>query len=122
MRAPEKLDDCLSAPQEHMPLSQLDNQDGDPISLDQMLICYSQQINLGDLLSYRKLEEVHNGPPISSSYQIRGLGKSPPKNYQSKKNSTILSSVHHTTHISYLFHPAKPEKPWLNPTAPACCC
>jgi hypothetical protein len=68
--------DCLAAPPHRTPLAQTPNQDGDPIQLlDRMTVCYSRQLNLGNLLSYGRLE-IQNGPPVSS-YQIRGL-RGPP--------------------------------------------
>jgi hypothetical protein len=62
---------CLAAPHYSIPLPDLSNQDGDPIGLSHMTVCYNRQLNLGNLLSYQKLI-ICNGPQVSS-YQITNL-------------------------------------------------
>jgi hypothetical protein len=107
--------DCLAAPRQRTPLAQTPNQDGDPILLDRMTVCYSRQLNLGNLLSYRKLT-ILNGPPVSS-YQIRGLRgpllrTSLPAAAAAAPADPLDSNRPSATRAAYpMFRPAPPANP-----------
>lgn len=47
------------------PLAQVKNYAGTPLGIDRLIIAYNRPLNLGNLLSYRKLKD-NAGPPVSS--------------------------------------------------------
>ena len=55
----------ISTPPFSRPLAEIKNHDGHPIGIDRMIVAYNRPLNLGNILSYRKLRN-YNGPPISS--------------------------------------------------------
>lgn len=54
----------ISAPLYSKPLAEIKNHNRVPIGIDRMIIAYSRPPNLGNILSYRKLDDT-NGPPVS---------------------------------------------------------
>ena len=46
-------------------LSSIPNNEGEPIPIEHMTVAYSRLHNLGNLLSYRNLDDS-TGPPVSS--------------------------------------------------------
>ena len=59
------------------PLATVRNHTRDPIGISRMIIAYSRPPNLGNLLSYRKIDTT-NGPPVSSYVGLQtrgGLGE-----------------------------------------------
>ena len=59
------LEKSLFNPKDGLPLNQLTNFEGDRIQVDGMLIAYSRAPNIGNLLSYRKINK-RLGPKVSS--------------------------------------------------------
>ena len=59
------LEKSLFNPKDELPLNQLTNFEGDRIQVDGMLIAYSRAPNIGNLLSYRKINK-RQGPKVSS--------------------------------------------------------
>ena len=57
--------DLVSQPPYGMPLSRVQNHQGTRVGLDRLIVAYSRPLNLGNLLSYRKLD-TGSGPPVSS--------------------------------------------------------
>lgn len=55
---------CVAAPQYGKPLAAIRNQDGKPIGEHRLVIAYSRNPNLGNLLSSRRMDK--HGPPVSS--------------------------------------------------------
>ena len=59
------LDKWLFNPTDGLPLNQLTNYEGKKIPIDGMLVAYSRAPNIGNLLSYRKINK-RMGPKVSS--------------------------------------------------------
>jgi hypothetical protein len=59
----------IANPPHSRPLADIRNYAGTPIGIERLIIAYQRPFNLGNLLSYRKLQD-NSGPPISS-YIIR---------------------------------------------------
>jgi hypothetical protein len=60
--------DNISEPPQYRTLASYRIHNGPPIDLRRMIVCYNRAQNLGNLLSYRKIN-TGTGPPVSS-YQI----------------------------------------------------
>ena len=61
------LEHCLFNPVDDPSLNQLTNYKGETIPIDGMLIAYNRAPNIGNLLSYRKINK-HMGPKVLSFY------------------------------------------------------
>ena len=55
----------VSHPIGQIPLNYLKNHEGYPVPIKQLTVCYSRAPNLGNLLSYRKIDK-RKGPKVSS--------------------------------------------------------
>lgn len=55
----------IAEPPYTRPLAQVKNYAGHPLGIDQLIVAYNRPLNLGNLLSYRKLKP-NTGPPVSS--------------------------------------------------------
>ena len=64
--------ETIAKPAYTRPFAAVRNHAGQPINIDRMIVCYSRPSNLGNLLSYRKIDTA-NGPPVSS-YRITSTG------------------------------------------------
>lgn len=56
--------DCISNPPGEPSLQELKNLDGNLIQVNQMTVCYHRHLNLGNVLSYRKIDN-RKGPKVS---------------------------------------------------------
>ena len=56
--------ECISHPDGAPPLCELDNLEHNKIQVDGMMICYHRHLNLGNVLSYRKIDQ-RKGPKVS---------------------------------------------------------
>ena len=57
--------DTASEPPGKTPLNQLETSTEVPVPIDRLIICYHRGPNLGNLLSYRKIDK-RQGPKVSS--------------------------------------------------------
>lgn len=55
----------IAEPPYTRPLAQVKNYAGQPLCIDRLIVAYNRPLNLGNLLSYRKLKP-NTGPPVSS--------------------------------------------------------
>jgi hypothetical protein len=55
----------IAEPQYSRPLAQVKNYAKAPLGIDRLIVAYSRPLNLGNILSYRKLKDT-DGPPVSS--------------------------------------------------------
>lgn len=68
----------IAAPSRSTPLPFLRNHHDFRIHLNRMIVCYHRPPNLGNLLSYRQIED-RNGPPVSSFWITDSGGPSGPQ-------------------------------------------
>lgn len=57
---------CIAMPPHSTPLEEVRNYARAPVGINRLIIAYNRPLNLGNLLSYRKLKDTASGPPVSS--------------------------------------------------------